>query len=121
MKDIMARASADHGGVGSFEFDPGSANQTRLLDVRPGLADLKTELLKRFSGATVKVEAICDSYRLDRQWTTSNVKQALRQLEEEDLITTMPPSSERRPGTMADRVFIAFPGRRVKNGCSEQH
>lgn len=117
MKTIMARHSSSHDqGVASFDFNPALSSQLKLLfDLSRPLDELGDMLLTRFAGRTLTMKKIYELHHVNTPYISSNYKDALKQLEEKDMITCNPPASDRpmRRGkrTFADRVEVTFPRR----------
>lgn len=114
MKGIMARESTrTDQGVPSFEYNPADKRQPLLFELSRPLEDLKKMLPKDFAGRRITVGEIYEEHNIDRPYIRKNYKDALRQLEAEEVIKATPPATQRvkRKGevTLADQVVITFP------------
>ena len=108
MKDIMAKASStEDQGVASFTYSPADASMPLLFSLAQPLQKLKEGLPSAFSGKTLTMREIYEKHSVDTPYIAKNYKQALRELEEDKIITTNP--SKRRKGTFADNVLVTFP------------
>lgn len=115
MKGIMAKqSSSSEEGVSSFEYSPATSQQPFLFELfrpRP-INDLKNSLLQTFSGRTLLMSSIYEQHSVDTPYVSKNYKEALRQLEAENLIITNPPASKRKvvkgEVTFADKVEVTF-------------
>ena len=114
MKDIMDRGSSGHiDGVPSFEYAPATENQQLLFQFARPIEDLKTMILKEFSGRTLSMEQIYNAHHAGKRFVKRNYKQALQDLEEAGRLTADPPA-EKRPTkkgkiTFGDRVNVTIP------------
>ena len=118
MKDIMAGMSTDHpGGVASFEFNPAMQDQPQLAGLSARFDELGDILCDRFAGKTMSVRDVFDQHNVGTPYVLRNYKDALIELEELGRIDVSPAADGRqlRKGrvTMADRVRITFPSRRI--------
>lgn len=108
MKDIMAKASTTEvEGVPSFEYSPNATQLDFPFDGSP-IDKLKESLLNHFNGRTISVQDIYETHNLGTPYLKRNYKEALKQMESQELISATPPSSERRRDTIADTVVIHF-------------
>jgi hypothetical protein len=108
MKGVMAKASStEDQGVPSFTYSPADASMPLLFSLAQPLAKLKESLPGAFSGQTLTTLQIYEKHSVDTPYIAKNYKQALRELEEDKVITTNP--SKRRKGTFADNVLVTFP------------
>jgi len=121
MKEIMAKySSEEHQGVASFEYCPASQIHPMLFEfVRP-LDDLEGMLVRDFAGRTLTVTEIYDLHNVDKPYTMKNYKAVLIKMDEENVIETDPPSTERRKGTFGDKVKVTFPPDKNKGGVHER-
>ena len=113
----MARHSSTiEQGVASFDFDPVANLQYRMLfNLSQPLDDLADMLMEKFAGKTLTMREIYEQHHVDTPYISSNYKDALNILEDNDLITGNPPANSRqvRKGkrTFADRVQVTFPSK----------
>ncbi|OON91467.1 MAG: hypothetical protein ATN33_01075 [Epulopiscium sp. Nele67-Bin001] len=109
MKDIMYTHSSTFtiDGVGSFSYDKFNDQTSEDYFTTAPIAYLKKDLLIRYTDKILTVKYICDEYTLT-PFINKNVKQALKELENENLIIVTPSSQERRKNTMADKCKISF-------------
>ena len=120
MKGIMAsHSSTVEQGVASFDFNPVSSIQFRLLfDLSQPLDELADALLEQFAGQTLTMKEIYDRHQVDTPYISSNYKDALNKLEDKNLIVCDPPASNRRfqsgKRTFADHVKVTFPPKRLR-------
>lgn len=113
MKEIMCRSSSTIvQGVGSFEFSEVDMRFPTLFGFTQTLDDLIEMLPKDFSGKRLSVEKIFESHHLNKPYTMTNYKEALRRLEEAGLVTCEPPAAKRRMRsgvrTLPDSTEIQF-------------
>lgn len=107
MKDIMAKASStEDQGVASFTYSPADASMPLLFSLAQPLEKLKEDLPTAFAGQTLTMRKIYERHSVDTPYIAKNYKQALRELEEDKVITTNP--SKRRKGTFGDDVLVTF-------------
>jgi hypothetical protein len=115
MKRLMNQASSRIiDGVGSWEFDPRSANGNPELF--SGLEEIKQRLLVVFAGREIAFGDLV-AEELDQKYTDSSCRDALLELEQDGRIDVDPPA-ELRPlqsggqkRTMPARTIIRFPTR----------
>lgn len=110
MKDIMYKASSTYDdGVASFEYSPVDDPQLRFLfEYSRPLDDLSAQLQSEFDGQQLSVQEIYERHHVGRPFVKANYKEALRRLEEVGKVVATPSASQRRKGTLADRVLIRF-------------
>jgi three-Cys-motif partner protein len=108
MKEIMATASSsEEQGVASFQYSPAAGNETQLLfSLNRPLDDLKGILLEEFSGRRVAMLDIYKQHSVDTPYTKKNYKVVLRQLEDENLIST---ENRKSKSGFADSLIAVFP------------
>jgi three-Cys-motif partner protein len=119
MKEIMAKESSDtRQGVASFEYSPASEKYPVLFHFTTPLDDLGDELVRKFAGQRLSMDAIYMAHSIGRPFIRRNYKRVLNELEESGKITATPPAKERRvqngERTFANRVVVTFPKRRLK-------
>ncbi|MCL4854509.1 MAG: hypothetical protein KJZ78_24380, partial [Bryobacteraceae bacterium] len=96
MKRIMNKYSSQvFDGVGSFEFDPKRPDSSTPLLFSP-ITDLADRLLEVFSGQTLTFDELVDNEASETQYTDTNYRDAVLQLEAEFRIEVDPPAKERR-------------------------
>jgi three-Cys-motif partner protein len=116
MKRIMAKASSDEvQGVASFDFDPrDKASEPSNLSFFGGLYEVKERLLHTYKGS-ITFGDIIDTEETLTQYTDTNYRDALLELEADGSVEMDPPSEQRRfqPGgvkrTLPRRTKITFP------------
>lgn len=108
MKDIMALESRlDDDGVPLFEYSPpGAARQLPLEYQRPILT-LPEDLLRTFSGQTLRVGDIFDRHNVGKPFIKKNYKRVLLEMEDRGDVSCEP--VKRRANTIADDVLVTFP------------
>jgi three-Cys-motif partner protein len=95
MKRIMTQASSEIiDGVGSWDYDPRDHSAT--LSLFSGLDAIRDRLLRTFSGQTVTFGEIIGAEMAITQYTDSNYRDALLELETEERVR-MQPAAESRP------------------------
>lgn len=114
MKGVMAKhSSEEHEGVATFEYNEASRKQPLLYLFRPRpISELKQALVETFSGETVSFDEIYETHSIDTPYTDKNYREALRQLEDEGMISvtdTRLLKRKRRKGTFAEGVKVTFP------------
>jgi three-Cys-motif partner protein len=110
MKDIMAKVSSEqHQGVASFGYCPASTIYPKLFELNRPLDDLEEMLLRDFAGQTLTTQRIYDLHNVGRPYTMKNYKAVLLKMEEQGLVSSVPPALKRRKDTFADHVFVTFP------------
>ena len=114
MKEFMAQESSKAvQRVASFEYSPASERFPLLFELTQPLADLEEDLLQRFAGKTLTMEAIYMMHNVGRPFIRRNYKRALLDLESAGRVKADPPAAERpiRKGerTFAERVKVTFP------------
>lgn len=114
MKQIMARhSSTSEQGVASFDFNPIVNHQLSFLfNLARPLDELADMLLQEFANQTLTMKKIYDQHHIDTPYISSNYKDALNMLEENNLIICDPSAPQRRmrqgKRTFADRVKVTF-------------
>jgi hypothetical protein len=110
MKEVMAKeSSAAHQGVPSFEYDPSEGGEPFLFDPYRPLDDLKESLVEDFADRQLTMLQVYEEHSVGTPFIKKNYKQALMDLEGQGKISARPPAKERKKGTFADRVLVAFP------------
>lgn len=114
MKGVMAKhSSEEHEGVATFEFNDASRQQPLLYLFRPRpISELKQALVEHFSERTIGFNEIYETHSVDTPYTDKNYREALRQLEDEGIITvtdTRILKRKRPKGTFAEGVTVTFP------------
>lgn len=110
MKSIMAGASSTSDqGVPSLEYNPAARDQGLLFELSRPLDDLEGQLLHDCAGRTLTMRQIYEEHSVDKPFTESNYKEALKNLEAKDAIQTDPPIPPRRRNTFAKHVSVTFP------------
>lgn len=95
MKRIMNKCSSQvFDGVGSFEFDPKEGDSENLLLFSP-ITDLADRLLEVFAGRTLTFDELVEK-EAETQYTDTNYRDAVLQLESEFRIEVDPPAKQRR-------------------------
>lgn len=116
MKGIMAKASsASTQGVPSFSYTSSEKELQMELGLDRPLDELQYMLLNDFAGKTFTMKEIFLKHSIGKNYTMSNYKEALKNLESANQITTAPPANIRRSPkgeiTFADHVKVTFPKR----------
>lgn len=116
MKEVMAAQSSDDWEVKQFQYVPIRSPQMSLL---PGLGrtdsikTLKRFLVRSCAGTTKTVREIYEGNTVGTPYTLKNVKDAIRELEEDNQAIVDPPAHSRpkRNGvvTLADNKRVTFP------------
>jgi hypothetical protein len=115
MKRIMAKSSSDEvDGVASFDFDPrDKGSEPSNLSFFDGLYEVKERLLRTFKGSLTFGEII-EAEQTLTQYTDTNYRDALLELESDGSVEMDPPAVQRRfqPGgvkrTLPRGVKIKF-------------
>lgn len=111
MKGVMANeSSAADQGVPSFEYNPATRNYPLLFELSRPLDELEGQLLNDFAGRTCTMREIYEEHSVDRPFTDTNYKEALKNLEAKGAIEAHS-SKRRRKNTFADHVSASFPPR----------
>ena len=113
MKDIMARESSSHEqGVASFEYNQATIRQPFLLGLNRPVDDLAKMLIEAFAGREIRMVQIYEEHNVDTPFIKKNYKDALAQLETENLIRVDPPAQKRpkRNGIVSfkDEAIVTF-------------
>lgn len=112
MKDIMAReSSSNEQGVPSFEYNPADflPKQTLLFQLSKPLDDLKSELLQKYSGQSIKTKELYQDHSIDTPFIKKNYKQVLRELYNEGAIEAVTDKGKPpKKGTFGDNINIKF-------------
>jgi three-Cys-motif partner protein len=96
MKRIMNKCSSQvFDGVGSFEFDPREGETSNLPLFSP-ITDLADRLLEVFAGQTLTFDELLEREAAVTQYTDTNYRDAVLQLESEFRIEVDPRASDRR-------------------------
>ncbi len=110
MKNIMAKYSSESNqGVPSFEYCPATKKQPFLFQFRRPLDELSAMLLEEFRGKTVSMLDIFKTHHIGKPFIKKNYREVLIKMEQKGLIRANPSINERRNGTFADKVKVAFP------------
>lgn len=110
MKDIMAKeSSTEDQGVPSFTYSPADASMPLLFSLQRPLDDLRSTLLKDFSGQELSVNEIYARHSVDKSYVLKNYKETLMRLEGEHKIVVRSIKGNRRKGTFADHLLVRFP------------
>jgi three-Cys-motif partner protein len=115
MKDIMAReSSSKSAGVPLLGFDPRDSFQPDLF--QPNfIDDLAQELMIKFAGECLSVQAIFDQHNYGTRYVFQNYQEALKLLEQRGQIIGDPPIENRTKAgvvTCAKTVRFTFPSLR---------
>lgn len=116
MKDIMAsESSTEDQGVPSFEYSPADARCPTLFSFNRPLEALGGDLLEKFAGRTLSMKDVFNLHNVGTPFVEKNYKRALSNLEDQGLITAIPPASA-RPLRLGERTFspktmVTFPAR----------
>jgi hypothetical protein len=115
MKRLMAKASSEiRDGVGSFKYDPRDAIAPRLPF--SGLAPVKDRMFEVFAGRTITLKDILAEEAPKTQYTESNYRDALLELERDGQIVVEPRAEDRpfqaggEKRTLPEQTRITFPG-----------
>jgi three-Cys-motif partner protein len=110
MKDIMAKSSSStEQGVPTFTYSPAdSKKQPLLFELNRPLDELRSMLLKAFSGQTIQMVDIYRKHSVGRRYIRKNYKDILTVLENDGAVTTMGRKSTRG---FADDIVVKFPKR----------
>lgn len=112
MKDIMYNiGERDFNGIGKFEFipscDKAHYQQLDIIDFyNTPFENFKQYLCQKFSNTHIKVKDLIDEDITNTKFVRKQYKDALKQLENEGLITCLP--KDRRKNTMGDNVYVFF-------------
>ena len=110
MKGIMAGASSSATqGVASFEYNPPDKRMPLLFELTRPIDDLAEMLLRDFAGKTIGVEEIYKQHSIGKPYILKNYKEILKRLEAAGKISANPSASNRKKGTLANKVVITFP------------
>lgn len=110
MKNIMAKeSSSSNQGVASFEYNPADITTPLLFELSRPIDALAGSLLCRFAGRTLTRQEVYEQHNVGTPYVESNYRTVLLQLESEGKIVTSPSASERRAGTLSEKVKITFP------------
>jgi len=109
MKSIMAsESSSEDQGVASFAYSPADATTPLLFSLVQPFDKLLSDLPIVFSGKTLTMQQVYEKHSVNTPYTKTNYKKALIELEQQGSLTAKPPAAERRKGTFADHVMVAF-------------
>lgn len=115
MKDIMHKYSIkDQDNVAMFEFDSDVTPDWTggQLSFFSRLDDLCSHLKENFAGTKIKIEDLCKIIVIQDSslFVRENVKDALRKLEEKNIITVEGRKKKTKNGkaTMPDKAFVVF-------------
>ena len=111
MTDIMAKAGhVNDRGFPDFTHYDNPPSKTQLF--YPEIDALKNDLCTRYAGRIMSMQQIFLSHR---QYTTSNYKDVLNELEEESRITADPPAAKRKmmkgKRSFAPKTLVTFPAK----------
>ena len=110
MKDIMAsHGVVDSDGVPKFEYLPEAEGRQIAFEIDRPLAALAPDLLGKFAGRTLTMEAVFHQHNVGTPFVSRNYKTVLGEMESRGEIACDPPAENRRRGTFADRVRVTFP------------
>lgn len=116
MKDVMAGLSTDENPVKNLRYVPMRSPQLALfgdLSLTHSIDSLKTILTKSCAGQTLSVEQVYMRTTVGTLYTSKNAKEAIRQLEDEQIVSVEPPAAKRRMmkgvRTLADNCTVSFP------------
>jgi three-Cys-motif partner protein len=116
MKEIMAGLSSDEGAVKELKYVPMKSPQMDFLEelsLKHSIHSLKDLVAAACAGQTMTVEHVYMATTVGTPYTSKNVKDALRLLEEQKLVFIEPPAAKRmmRNGvrTLADTCIVSFP------------
>jgi hypothetical protein len=110
MKDIMAKeSSTEDEGVPSFAYSPADASMPLLFSLAQPREKLKADLQKSFAGKELNLQALYEQHSVDTPYIKKNYREALIQLEDEEVIAVRSTKGKRRAGTFPDHVLIKFP------------
>jgi hypothetical protein len=117
MKDIMAgESSTQDEGVPSFTYSPADARCPLLFSLSQPISALADDLLKKFAGRTLTMQAVYETHHVNTPYISRNYKRALSELEAADQIAADPPAAKRRmrggERTFGDTVRVTFPKRK---------
>ena len=112
MKDIMAKeSSTEDEGVPSFTYSPADATMPLLFSLAQPMSKLRENLLNHFAGHEVTFGHIYKVHSVDTPYVKKNYREAIKKLEEDNLISAYSKNGARRKGTYPDHVHIKFPER----------
>ena len=112
MKDIMAKeSSTEDEGVPSFTYSPADATMPLLFSLAQPMSKLRENLLNHFAGHEVTFDHIYKVHSIDTPYVKKNYREAIKKLEEDNLISAYSENGTRRKGTYPDHVHIKFPER----------
>lgn len=116
MKEVMWPLSTDTSEVRSFEYVPVKSTQMSLFPdfgKTHSIPLLKDVLVRTAAGQTMSVWNVYEQFTVDTPYMLKHVKEALRQLEDEKLITIEPSAEKRRKikgvVTLANTCVVTFP------------
>ena len=116
MKEVMAGLSTDENPVKNLKYVPMRSPQMDFLDQltrKHSIKALEQLVALACAGKQLSVEQVYMSTTVGTIYTSKNIKQAIRQLEEANLVAIEPPA-EKRPkrygvATLADKCIVTFP------------
>lgn len=112
MKEIMYKMSSEiNDGIGNYAFAGNVDHQLSMFDLdnTATIDKLKSLLLDYFIGRTLSVENIVKEHLSKDVYIEKNYKEALKQLEIENIIHVTPSHQHRRHNTLGNKVTIIFP------------
>jgi hypothetical protein len=112
-KKIFSKASTDPARVKEFVFDPIDHVRPQGLLIDESLEDVKQILMTTFAGQKLTFRQLYVSLGKSSNFTDSDYRAAVNELETENKIFVDPPSDRRRSGnriTCGPDVQITFPG-----------
>lgn len=116
MKDVMAGLSSDDGAVKNLKYVPMRSPQMDFLaDLgrKHSIKALKDLVAAACAGKAMTVKQAYMSTTVGTPYTSKNVKEAIRQLEDENFVTIEPPAEKRRKikgvASLADTCLVTFP------------
>lgn len=109
MKDIMGKVSSGTiQGVPTFEYNPAIVGEQAVIPGLGPLDELKSELLTDFAGSTLSFPEIYGK-QIEKPFLEKNFRFALKEMEDEQLISTNRISVKKRKGSFPNEVKITFP------------
>lgn len=110
MKEIMAKASSDSDqGVASFEYSPARQQDMFLFGFTRPLDQLADELLAKFAGRALTVNAVYNEHNVGTPFIEANYKSVLKQLAEKNAVTAHRPSGKSIRSGFPDDIVVTFP------------
>lgn len=115
MRSIMAKHSSQHNqGVPSFQHAPDKPKQQDLFEVSE-IDRLAVMLSEYFAGNTISVDELIKKHSVGKPYVDKNYREALRQLEEQNLLIAEPPAERRKivggKRSFEKNVIVTFPAK----------